>query len=61
MTAAVSEEMIDALALVGPQARCHDRLEQYRSAGAEIPIVVPNPVDEDYSTGVRRVLKAFAS
>jgi alkanesulfonate monooxygenase SsuD/methylene tetrahydromethanopterin reductase-like flavin-dependent oxidoreductase (luciferase family) len=61
MTAAVSEEMIDALALVGPQARCHDRLEQYRSAGAEIPIVVPNPVDEDYSTGVRRVLKAFAN
>ena len=35
--------------------------QQYRRAGAEVPIVVPNPVEEDYSTGVRRVLKAFAS
>jgi alkanesulfonate monooxygenase SsuD/methylene tetrahydromethanopterin reductase-like flavin-dependent oxidoreductase (luciferase family) len=61
MAAAVSEEMVDALALAGPQARCHERLEQYRRAGAEIPILVPNPVDEDYSTGVRRVLKAFSS
>jgi alkanesulfonate monooxygenase SsuD/methylene tetrahydromethanopterin reductase-like flavin-dependent oxidoreductase (luciferase family) len=61
MTSAVSEEMVDALALVGPQARCHQRLDQYRRAGAEIPILVPNAVEEDYSTGVRRVLKAFAN
>jgi alkanesulfonate monooxygenase SsuD/methylene tetrahydromethanopterin reductase-like flavin-dependent oxidoreductase (luciferase family) len=60
MTAAVSEEMVDALALVGPEARCRERLEQYRRAGAEIPIIVPNLVEEDYMTGVRRVLKAFA-
>ena len=60
MTAAVSEEMVDALALVGPEARCRQRLEQYRQAGAEIPILVPNAVEEDYSNGVRRVLKAFA-
>jgi len=61
MTAAVSEEMVDALALVGPEVRCRERLEQYRRAGAEVPIIVPNPVDEDYVAGVRRVLKAFAS
>jgi alkanesulfonate monooxygenase SsuD/methylene tetrahydromethanopterin reductase-like flavin-dependent oxidoreductase (luciferase family) len=61
MTAAVSEEMIDALALVGPETRCRERLEQYRRAGAEVPIVVPNPVEEDYTTGVRRVIKAFAN
>ena len=59
MTAAVSEEMVDALALVGPESRCHDRLEQYRRAGGEVPIVVPNAVEEDYSAAVRRVLKAF--
>jgi alkanesulfonate monooxygenase SsuD/methylene tetrahydromethanopterin reductase-like flavin-dependent oxidoreductase (luciferase family) len=52
--------MIDALALVGPEARCRERLEQYRRAGAEVPILVPNAVEEDYSSGVRRVLKAFA-
>jgi alkanesulfonate monooxygenase SsuD/methylene tetrahydromethanopterin reductase-like flavin-dependent oxidoreductase (luciferase family) len=61
MSAAVNEEMVDALALVGPEARCHARLEQYRRAGAEVPILVPNAVEEDYSAGVRRVLKAFAS
>ena len=60
MTAAVSEEMVDALALVGPETRCRERLEQYRRAGAEIPILVPNAVEEDYSAGVRRVLRAFA-
>jgi alkanesulfonate monooxygenase SsuD/methylene tetrahydromethanopterin reductase-like flavin-dependent oxidoreductase (luciferase family) len=60
MTSAVSEEMADALGLVGPEARCRERLDQYRRAGAEIPILVPNAVEEDYSTGVRRVLRAFA-
>jgi alkanesulfonate monooxygenase SsuD/methylene tetrahydromethanopterin reductase-like flavin-dependent oxidoreductase (luciferase family) len=61
MTAAVSEEMVDALALVGPESRCRERLEQYRRAGAEVPIMVPNQVEEDYMAAVRRVLKAFAS
>jgi alkanesulfonate monooxygenase SsuD/methylene tetrahydromethanopterin reductase-like flavin-dependent oxidoreductase (luciferase family) len=61
MAAAVTEQMIDSLALVGPEARCRERLEQYRKAGAELPILVPNQVDEDYAAGVRRVLKAFAN
>ncbi|HKV53943.1 MAG TPA: LLM class flavin-dependent oxidoreductase [Candidatus Binataceae bacterium] len=61
MAAALSEQMIDALALVGPESRCRERLEQYRAAGAELPILVPNAVEEDYSAGVRRVLKTFAN
>jgi 5,10-methylenetetrahydromethanopterin reductase len=60
MAAAVTEPMIDALALVGPEARCFERLEQYRQRGAELPIIVPNPVNEDYSTSVRRIVKSFA-
>ena len=60
MAAAVSEPMIDSLALVGPESRCLARLEQYRQHGADLPIIVPNPVNEDYSTCVRRVAKAFA-
>jgi alkanesulfonate monooxygenase SsuD/methylene tetrahydromethanopterin reductase-like flavin-dependent oxidoreductase (luciferase family) len=60
MSAAVTEPMIDALALVGPESRCMERLEQYRRQGAELPIIVPNPVNEDYSTCVRRLLKVFA-
>ena len=60
MAAAVTEPMIDALALVGPEARCFERLEQYRKRGAELPIIVPNAVNEDYSTSVRRLVKSFA-
>ena len=60
MAAAVSEPMADALALVGPESRCLERLRQYREMGAEIPIVVPNPVDEEYGACVRRLLTSFA-
>ena len=52
--------MADAVALVGPASRCLERLAQYRQHGAEMPIIVPNPVGEDYVSGARRVLKAFA-
>jgi alkanesulfonate monooxygenase SsuD/methylene tetrahydromethanopterin reductase-like flavin-dependent oxidoreductase (luciferase family) len=60
MAAAVTESMIDSLALVGPESRCVERLEQYRKHGAELPILVPNAVNEDYSAAVRRVAKSFA-
>lgn len=60
MAAAVSTEMADAVALVGPASRCIERLAQYREQGCEIPVLAPNAVNEDYSTGVRRILKAFA-
>jgi len=59
MAAAVSNEMADAVALVGPASRCIERLQQYREQGCEIPVLAPNAVNEDYSTGVRRILKAF--
>jgi alkanesulfonate monooxygenase SsuD/methylene tetrahydromethanopterin reductase-like flavin-dependent oxidoreductase (luciferase family) len=60
MAAAVTEQMADALALIGPESRCFERLEQYRKQGADLPIIVPNAVEEDYSTSVRRLLKSFA-
>jgi alkanesulfonate monooxygenase SsuD/methylene tetrahydromethanopterin reductase-like flavin-dependent oxidoreductase (luciferase family) len=60
MAAAISDEMIDAIALAGPASRCIERLNSYRRQGAELPILVPNAVNEDYSAGVRRVLAAFA-
>jgi alkanesulfonate monooxygenase SsuD/methylene tetrahydromethanopterin reductase-like flavin-dependent oxidoreductase (luciferase family) len=61
MASAVSEEMADAVALIGPEARCRERIEQYRRAGTEIPILVPNAVDEDYSSAVRRVMRSFGN
>ncbi len=59
MSAALSEPMLDAIALVGPASRCIERLAEYRAAGAELPIIVPNPVDEDYASSVRNSLRAF--
>jgi len=46
--------------LVGPPSRCIERLEQYRKLGAELPIIVPNPINEDYASCVRQLLKVFA-
>jgi alkanesulfonate monooxygenase SsuD/methylene tetrahydromethanopterin reductase-like flavin-dependent oxidoreductase (luciferase family) len=60
MAAAVTDQMADAIALVGPESRCFERLEEYRKRGADLPIIVPNAVEEDYSTSVRRLLKSFA-
>jgi alkanesulfonate monooxygenase SsuD/methylene tetrahydromethanopterin reductase-like flavin-dependent oxidoreductase (luciferase family) len=60
MAAAVTDQMSDAVALVGPASRCIERLQEYRKQGCEVPVLAPNAVNEDYTTGVRRILKAFA-
>jgi alkanesulfonate monooxygenase SsuD/methylene tetrahydromethanopterin reductase-like flavin-dependent oxidoreductase (luciferase family) len=59
MAAAVTHEMADAVALVGAASRCIERLQEYRAQGCEVPIFAPNPVNEDYASSVRRVLKVF--
>jgi alkanesulfonate monooxygenase SsuD/methylene tetrahydromethanopterin reductase-like flavin-dependent oxidoreductase (luciferase family) len=60
MAAAVSKELADAVALIGPASRCIERLKAYQEQGADVLILAPNPVNEDYAAGVRRVHKAFA-
>jgi alkanesulfonate monooxygenase SsuD/methylene tetrahydromethanopterin reductase-like flavin-dependent oxidoreductase (luciferase family) len=60
MAAAVTDKLADAVALIGPASRCIERLAAYREQGADVPIIVPNPVNEDYATTVRKALKAFA-
>jgi alkanesulfonate monooxygenase SsuD/methylene tetrahydromethanopterin reductase-like flavin-dependent oxidoreductase (luciferase family) len=60
MAAAVTNELADAVALIGPVSRCIERLEAYREQGADVLIFAPNPVNEDYADSVRRIYKAFA-
>ena len=60
MAAAVTNELADAVGLIGPASRCIERLEAYRSQGADVLIFAPNPVNEDYASAVRRCQKAFA-
>ncbi len=36
-------EMLDSVALVGPADRCRAKLQEYRDAGVDLPIIVPGP------------------
>jgi alkanesulfonate monooxygenase SsuD/methylene tetrahydromethanopterin reductase-like flavin-dependent oxidoreductase (luciferase family) len=60
MAAAVTNELADAVALIGPASRCIERLAAYREHGADVMILAPNAVNEDYAGAVRRIHKAFA-
>lgn len=58
--AAISNAMVDAMCLVGPPARCRERLQAFREAGVQLPILVPNQVNEDFHSAVRKTLETFA-
>jgi 5,10-methylenetetrahydromethanopterin reductase len=57
---AVTDEMADAVTLVGDPAHCRERLRAYQMAGATMCIVFPNPVGESRGAAVERVLTALA-
>jgi 5,10-methylenetetrahydromethanopterin reductase len=38
---ALSDRVLDAICLIGPVSRCHDRLAEYRAAGLDLPILWP--------------------
>jgi alkanesulfonate monooxygenase SsuD/methylene tetrahydromethanopterin reductase-like flavin-dependent oxidoreductase (luciferase family) len=61
MAAAVTNELADAVALIGPASRCIERLAAYREQGADVLILAPNAVNEDYPSAVRLIHKAFAT
>ncbi len=58
--AAMTDAMIDAVALVGPASRCLARLEQYRNQGAITPVLVSHAVHGDYLSAVRENIRVFA-
>lgn len=41
---AVSDEFLDAVALVGPAERCREKLEEWRDIGVSLPVIVPYAV-----------------
>lgn len=47
-----TDEMLDAVALVGPAARCRERLEAFREAGVDLPIIVPSPAGKQSNVEV---------
>lgn len=58
--AAVSDRMLDEVLLVGPAARCRERLAAFREAGLDYPLLAPQPVDESPATAAMRLIAAFA-
>jgi 5,10-methylenetetrahydromethanopterin reductase len=53
--AALSDRLLDAVCLIGPIARCREQLATFRSAGVDLPILVP-PIGVE---GARSVMRAF--
>ena len=53
-----SDEMLDAVALVGPADRCRERLEAYRKAGVSLPIIVPNAAGKQSNVEVMKITVA---
>lgn len=41
---ALTPELVNELALVGPASKCKETLLKYSEAGADMPIITPNPV-----------------
>jgi alkanesulfonate monooxygenase SsuD/methylene tetrahydromethanopterin reductase-like flavin-dependent oxidoreductase (luciferase family) len=39
--AALSDRLLDSFCLIGPVARCRERLAAYRAAGLDLPILNP--------------------
>jgi alkanesulfonate monooxygenase SsuD/methylene tetrahydromethanopterin reductase-like flavin-dependent oxidoreductase (luciferase family) len=58
--AALSNRLVDAVALVGPASRCIERLAAFREAGAQMPIIVPSAAGGDPVAGIRNLIKVFS-
>jgi len=54
---AVSDDMVDRIAIIGPASHCRERLEAFRAAGVTTPMVAAVAADE---AGARAILEAVA-
>ena len=52
---ALSDRLLDAICLIGPPARCRDRLAEYREAGLDLPDFVARTRHRKRPIGDRRV------
>jgi len=58
--AAMSERLLDSMALIGPPARCLERLAAFRQAGADWPIIRPNEIDRSPAQTILDAAKVFS-
>ena len=55
--AALTDELLDSLAFVGPVSRCIERIEAYREAGAQMLNIVPGSTETNDE--LRQTIRAF--
>ena len=60
VASSLSDNLLDAVCLVGPVSRCQEHLAGFREAGIDYPIIAPQPVGEDALTSGRQLIEAFA-
>ena len=58
--AAVSTEMQDQVAVVGPPGKCRADIQRRREFGLDLPVLAPFAVDADAKSAYLRVIEAFA-
>ena len=58
--ALVSDELVDALSLMGTPEACREKLEKYRQAGVTLPIIFPAGGGDSMKDAVDDALRAFA-
>lgn len=57
----VSDAMIDAFIVHGRPEVLPERIQGYRDAGVDLPVLFPMPVDDDWKASINRVLRAASS
>lgn len=56
---AITDDLVDDLALVGPPARCRRQLQELYDLGVELPILSPVAPGWEWQAGLRMVLETF--
>jgi len=57
---AASEELVKSVMLVGSPERCLERMEEYRKAGVQVPVIYPNAYDGNWSHAIHEMVEVFA-
>jgi alkanesulfonate monooxygenase SsuD/methylene tetrahydromethanopterin reductase-like flavin-dependent oxidoreductase (luciferase family) len=58
-SSAIPDELVDRLAVFGPDERCRAGVEAFRSAGIDLPIVSPRTFDDDWEATIERAMDVF--
>jgi len=58
--AAMSDELIQSLCVVGDIDQCRERLEEYRAAGVRVPCIAPFSGSQDARASIRRAVRELA-